>query len=146
MRFVYISVNPVELPALRVGIGSDNLFSKNQGPVPGSSHFNCGDLVVNFSPEYGEIVSIDGYLPYFDELPTQDVKMPTTSVYARLHVGDLTGAPIFRIEELPLCTSLDRKILHAGVGESKEYIKISDHVIFGLNDVNITDIYIYLTE
>jgi hypothetical protein len=133
------------MPNLRVGLGGDhNLFSMNEGPIEPDAYFTCGDLVISYKESTGIVLSVSGYLPYFDTLPESKIAMPSDGVVANLFVGDLTGHKIFNIQELPLEVSKDRKILHAGKGSSDDWVKISDALIFGLKDEKIEDIFIKL--
>jgi hypothetical protein len=147
MRFVYIKIPYENLPGLRITKGSDdNLATLNEGPVAANAYFTCGDLVLNYNKESGEVLSFDGYLPYFDSLQTTNkLKLPEDSIAARLFVGDICGSPIFNIDKLPLELSDDRSIIHAGTGKYDQILELSADVYVGLTEEHITDIYLHLT-
>lgn len=147
MRFTYILLPEKELPGLQVALDkdSDNLYSINEKGVAPNAYFSCGDLVVNYDQLSGEVISLDGYLPYFEGLPhNQKLTFPEDAVPARFLVGNLTGSDIFSIDQLPLELSGANDILHAGAGESDSLLAISPRVVFGLQGDALADIYLKL--
>jgi hypothetical protein len=73
-----------------------------------------------------------------------EVEMPA-AVPSRFYVGDISKDKIFSIEKLTLARSKDGKLLHAGESQSENFVKISENLIFGLNnEQQITDVYIKL--
>ena len=147
MRFIFTKISEQYLPGLRINIHeSGNLATLNIGPVASNAYFTCGDLVINYNKESGEIISIDGYLPYFDDIKiSKALKLPKDPIPGRLFLGDLDVRPYFPIEKLPLELSGNKKIIHAGKNRSKEFIKLSDDIYIGLLSGSIKDIYIRLT-
>lgn len=146
MHFTFITTSAERLPNLRIiKDETDNLATLNIGVTTSNAYFTCGDLVFNYNKESGEVVSIDGYLPYFEKLPiNEDLALPSQSKPARLYVADLTKEPIFAIENLPLEVSGDKRIIHAGENTSTQIIGMSESVYIGLNDGAISDVYLYL--
>ncbi len=146
MRFTFI-ITPIErLPNLRIIKGEDdNLATLNIGATIADAYFTCGDLVFNYNKESGEVVSVDGYLPYFETVSiNENLNLPKQATPARLYVADLTKGFIFKIEDLPIEVSKDKRIIHAGENLSSQIIKMSDSVCVGLSDGIISDIYLYL--
>jgi hypothetical protein len=95
VRFVYILAKPELLLQLRVDLGADdNLFSMNEGPIAPNAYFTCGDIVISYAQATGEVLSVSGYLPYFDTLPETTATMPEYGLNARLFVGDLTDSDL----------------------------------------------------
>ena len=148
MRFTFTKAFPETLPNLKIYKDeNDNLATLNIGTTIANAYFTCGDLVLNYSKESGEVISVDGYVPYFETLPIgENLTLPGQAVAARLYVADLTGDPIFAIDELPLEVSKNKDILHAGKGSSVQLIAMSENVYIGLTNGEISDIYLYLEQ
>jgi len=148
MHFTFIKQSPNNLPNLKINKDeNDNLTTANIGVTESNAYFTSGDFVLNYNRESGEIVSFDGYFPYFEALPTnQALKLPTEAISGKLFVGDLTEEFIFAIDKLPLELSKDKRIMHAGENKSDEIIEMSKSVYIGLRDRMINDIYLYLDK
>ena len=147
MRFTFIEIPSSITPGLRVTKDkSDNLSTLNASPTVSNAYFTSGDLVLNYNKESGEVVSFDGYLPYFDTLPLDTrTTLPRSAISARLFVGDLSGNAIFSIDALPLHLIESESIIHAGQGKSSQIIKLSEDVYIGLKKESIVDIYLRLS-
>ncbi len=147
MRFVFIEVSPANIPGMRITKDqNDNLATINDGPTVANTYFTCGDLVLNYNQESGEVVSFDGYLPYFETLQVDHKAMlPAKAIPARLFVGDLSDKPIFSVEKLPLQLLGGGNIIHAGRGKSSQILKLSEDIYIGLNNESITDMYLRLS-
>jgi hypothetical protein len=148
MRFTFIKTLPTALPNLKINKDhNDNLSTTNIGVTEANAYFTCGDIVFNYNTISGEVVSVDGYLPYFDTLPINDsLVLPGRTIDGRLFVGDLTGDPIFAIDDLAIEVSTDKRIIHAGKNTSEEVIEMSKSVYVGLKDAVIRDIYLHLDK
>lgn len=144
MRFVYIIINEDRILSSRVKFdrSSDNLCTINSPDIE-DAYFTCGDIALNYNAETGRIVSVDAYLPYWEQIRTKKIVWPK-AIPGKLLLGDNTGNKIFNIPDLPLHLSADKTILHAGKGNSKDYIRISPFINIGLSKEQITDIYLML--
>lgn len=135
-----------ELPTASYKIEDDDLITLRGGSANANAYFTCGDLVVNFNKESGEILSLDAYLPYLDTVTREACALPKEAVPAALIVDSTaTGTP-FNIEGLPVSVSKENGILHIGKANSAEYVAVNDSLVFGISNSEITDIFIQLTN
>jgi hypothetical protein len=147
MRFAFIKISPSLIPGLRVtrDKSSNNLATLNDSPTASNAYFTSGDIVMNYNKESGEVLSFDGYLPYFDTIPVDTrTTVPHRTIPGRLFVGDLSGNAIFSIDTLALHLIEEGNTIHAGWGKSSQVIKLSEDVYIGLKNESIVDIYLRL--
>ena len=145
MRFTYILKNQSDLHNSYFVFTKDALTTRNEPPFDEGSYCVCGDLVLSFDWASLAIYSINGELSHHEMLPRNSILLPENILHGVVVVGDTREGNVFSINKLNLELSQDSSVLHAGNGESSVYVQQSPSLIFGLDNEQLTDIYITLS-